>query len=231
MLSIVTINKNNSLGLAKTILSLNSQSNQNFQWILVDGCSTDTSLQALNLYSGNDSCIISENDDGIYDAMNKGINFCKNPYVLFLNSGDVFFDDFAIERIATMYCDQFDIILAGFSVRGKVRLSKPNWWRFWSLPTSHQSIIYSRALISEHKFDTSYTRAADFEHYLRINKSILNIGRIDNSLIINEPYGSDNFLSSVLAEYGRALIANGYPRLWAILIMSIKKYYLKLALR
>jgi hypothetical protein len=99
------------------------------------------------------------------------------------------------------------------------------------MPTSHQAILYSRALLNKNSFDESYRFAADFEHYLRINRDELHIGRDRRALIVNEPYGSDAHLPVLLGEYRHALIKNGYPKTWAGFIYWFKTYYLKWALR
>ena len=98
------------------------------------------------------------------------------------------------------------------------------------MPTSHQAIIYSSKLLERFTFNETYRYAADFEHYLRINKSPLCISKVMLPLIINEPYGSDQNLDVVLDEYRQALIANGYPRLWAKFVFWFKSRYLKIAL-
>ena len=98
------------------------------------------------------------------------------------------------------------------------------------MPTSHQAIIYSSKLLGKFTFNESYKYAADFEHYLRINKSPLRISRIMQPLVINEPYGCDQNLDVVLDEYRTALLANGYPCIWAKFVFWLKTRYLKVAL-
>lgn len=230
MISIVTINKNNALGLSSTISSLNIQTEKHYQWVLIDGNSSDSSLSVTSSCTGDDVTIISEPDLGIYDAMNKGVNLCKFPYILFLNSGDKLANQFVLEDIVSNISDGVDILLGGFSVRGKVRFPRPNWWRYWSLPTSHQSIIYAKSLLTQYPFDLSFTRAADFEHYLQINKTERKISTLRSCLVINEIYGSDNFLPLVLEEYRLALIKNNCPWIWASLVKFIKQNYLRIVL-
>jgi glycosyltransferase involved in cell wall biosynthesis len=91
MISIITINLNNSNGLLSTLLSVLQHKNKcDFEYIVVDGLSIDDSKDLLLNYSNSIDILISEKDQGIYNAMNKGIRFCTNDYVLFLNSGDYF---------------------------------------------------------------------------------------------------------------------------------------------
>ena len=80
-------------------------------------------------------------------------------------------------------------------------------------------------------FDEAYRFAADFEHFLRINRSALKILSVCKILIENEPYGSDCHLDLVLAEYRKALLDNGFPRLWAEFVYFFKRLYLRIALR
>ncbi|RDB04339.1 glycosyltransferase family 2 protein [Runella aurantiaca] len=87
-LSVITINLNNSAGLKKTIESVVSQTFQLFEFIIIDGGSTDSSGKVIEEYSKHLTYWVSEPDCGIYHAMNKGIKVAKGRYCLFLNSGD-----------------------------------------------------------------------------------------------------------------------------------------------
>ena len=87
-LSIITINLNNKAGLEKTINSVLGQSYKDYQFIIIDGGSSDGSKAVLEHIDNKNTIVISEKDNGIYDAMNKGINLAKGEYLLFLNSGD-----------------------------------------------------------------------------------------------------------------------------------------------
>jgi len=229
MLSIVTINFNNALGLKKTIDSLSIFRGSGFQWVFIDGGSMDGSLELAKTFSKAGDVIISEPDSGIYNAMNKGIANATGDQILFLNSGDAMHSD--IQSIEWLGLDKvMDLHLFGFQIRNKIRMPRMNAWRVWSMPTSHQAMIYSSNLLRKHPFNESYRYAADFEHYLRINSSSLSIAKTMKPLIINEPYGSDQSLAIVLDEYRRALIENGYPRLWAQFVYWLKSRYLKVAL-
>lgn len=231
MLSIVTINWNNAAGLERTIDSLRSQSSSQFEWVFVDGNSTDDSCKAAKTFARTNDQMISESDTGIYNAMNKGAGLAKGSHILFLNSGDVFADATAIERINTDLQNQPDLIMYGFEVRGKVRMPKPTWRRFWSMPTSHQAMVLNRQVLLSQPYDESYRFAADFEHFLRIYPRLTKTVSIDHLLVVNEPYGSDQSLSKVLAEYRQALVSNGYPSFFASGICWIKTLYLGLVLR
>ena len=87
--SIITINYNNAKGLKKTLDSIVSQNQADFEYIVIDGNSTDGSQNIIEEYSKQISYWISEPDSGIYNAMNKGIRQATGEYLLFINSGDV----------------------------------------------------------------------------------------------------------------------------------------------
>ncbi|MCH5231239.1 MAG: glycosyltransferase [Muribaculaceae bacterium] len=87
-LSIITVNLNNKEGLQKTIESVINQTHQDFEWIIIDGGSTDGSKELIEKNSEHINYWVSEPDKGIYNAMNKGILRSRGEYLLFLNSGD-----------------------------------------------------------------------------------------------------------------------------------------------
>jgi len=96
-LSIITINRNNSEGLRKTIESVVSQTFTDFEYIIIDGASTDYSVDIIKEYADRITYWVSEPDNGIYNAMNKGILKAKGEYLLFLNSGDWLYDNCVVQ--------------------------------------------------------------------------------------------------------------------------------------
>ena len=102
LLTIITINRNNAVGLEKTIKSVLFQTCLDIDYVVVDGASTDESVNTIKHFStqfGNRLRWISEPDNGIYNAMNKGIGMATGEYVEFLNSGDYLVDERVIERM------------------------------------------------------------------------------------------------------------------------------------
>jgi len=87
-LSIITVNLNNAEGLRKTIESVVTQTFTDFEYIIIDGGSTDGSVEIIKLYADKITYWVSEPDKGIYNGMNKGIMVAKGEYCQFLNSGD-----------------------------------------------------------------------------------------------------------------------------------------------
>jgi glycosyltransferase involved in cell wall biosynthesis len=100
-LSIITINWNNATGLEKTMQSVATQSFKEFEYIVVDGASTDGSIEVVKLYESKFAHLewVSEPDSGIYNAMNKGIRMASGDYIQILNSGDCLAKEDVIERM------------------------------------------------------------------------------------------------------------------------------------
>jgi glycosyltransferase involved in cell wall biosynthesis len=98
-LSIITVNLNNREGLKKTISSVVSQTRRDFEYLVIDGGSDDGSTEVIRSFEKKISKWISEKDEGIYEAMNKGISLSTGEYLLFLNSGDYLYQDETISLL------------------------------------------------------------------------------------------------------------------------------------
>lgn len=100
-ISVITINYNNCQGLIKTYDSLRIQLDlkTRVEWIVVDGNSTDGSVDFLHSISSEIDKLIVESDKGIYEAMNKGLAAATGEYVWFLNSGDSFYNNLSVDRV------------------------------------------------------------------------------------------------------------------------------------
>jgi len=108
--SIITVNLNNVEGLKRTIDSVVHQTYKDYEWIIIDGGSTDGSTELIEQYKQNFIYWCSEPDKGIYNAMNKGVIHANGDYLLFLNSGDVFHDNDVLGKIVQLRTD-VDIII------------------------------------------------------------------------------------------------------------------------
>ena len=151
-LSIITINLNNREGLQKTIESVLKQAFKDFEYIVIDGGSTDGSRELIERYSDRFSYWVSEPDSGVYNAMNKGIRKAKGDYVLFLNSGD-----FLIEKevLGKVFASELtaDIVNARCNVseHGKLAWTSPylpnvTLKSLYSVGLPHQSTFIKRAM-------------------------------------------------------------------------------------
>lgn len=96
--SIITINYNNCEGLEKTIQSVIEQSYKGYEYIVIDGGSTDGSIDIIKKYEPSITFWVSEKDSGIYNAMNKGIRHSTGEYLNFMNSGDTFYEPEVLKK-------------------------------------------------------------------------------------------------------------------------------------
>ena len=175
-LSIITINLNNSSGLRKTIVSVLTQTSHDFEFIVVDGASTDGSVELIQSF---DFCNlhsfqwISETDLGIYNAMNKGIRMAKGEYVHFLNSGDWLVDENVVENMLKRL-DNNDIFIGNvISVRtdGKIRLKKNikevSLMTFYGSTLEHTSAYIRKVLFEKYGlYDENLKIVSDWKWYL-----------------------------------------------------------------
>lgn len=109
-ITIVTVCYNTVSTIEKTILSVINQTYQDIEYIVIDGASTDGTVDVINKYANNINVFISEPDKGIYDAMNKGIALATGDYINFMNAGDNFSSEDAIEKVVCLIDPKSDIV-------------------------------------------------------------------------------------------------------------------------
>lgn len=171
-LSIITINLNDKTGLEKTLRSISSQSFQAFEYLVIDGGSTDGSREIMENYAGRIDKGVCEEDRGIYHAMNKGIRLSSGDYLYFMNSGDVFAADNTLEMMAP-YLEKGTPIIYGDLYRGKsgIPTRYPDELSFGFLlehVISHQAMFLKRIVFEKTSgFDESYTIIADWVVFVR----------------------------------------------------------------
>ncbi|MEZ4858026.1 MAG: glycosyltransferase family 2 protein [Flavobacteriaceae bacterium] len=174
MVSIITINYNNVLGLEKTIQSVISQTYNNYEFIVVDGASTDGSVALLEHYKAYIHCSISEKDAGIYHAMNKGIKMAKGDYLLFLNSGDVLTSASALIDFVDHPLFKGDIIYGDYQFENGEKVYPDtlpsNYFMKTSLP--HQSTFFNRRVFElMGPYDETYQIGADRAFFIQCFES------------------------------------------------------------
>jgi len=177
-LSIITIVYNNAADIERTMLSVINQTYHNIEYIVIDGASTDGTLDIIKKYADRISQFISEKDKGIYDAMNKGLQLATGDYVLFMNSGDEFFAQYTVEKVfaiepgADIYYGETEMIDSKGHSLGQRRHKAPEkfTWRGFKLgmSISHQAIYIKRSLIEP--YDETYQLSADIDWIIRAAK-------------------------------------------------------------
>ena len=174
MIDIITINKDNREGLEKTINSVITQTFfDKVNFIIIDGDSTDGSKKLIEENKDKLFYWVSEKDNGIYNAMNKGLEASVSPYLLFLNSGDYLSKNNVLERVFP-YLDGTDIIYGNEwkvneRYKGAYEAKYPSkldesFFRRTSLP--HQSTFIKRELLIKHPYSEDYKIISDWKFFI-----------------------------------------------------------------
>lgn len=176
LVTIITVCYNAAETLEKTISSVINQTYSNIEYIIIDGGSTDGTIEIIKKHKEKIHYWISEPDNGVYDAMNKGIEFASGEWINYMNSGDSFCEETTIENIFCQNDFNVDIIygntillysLGNYIHKGK-RISPENY-----MPFGHQAAFTRRELLRKYRFDTKYKICADrsFYHTAYINNA------------------------------------------------------------
>ena len=168
-LSIITVNLNNRDGLQKTIDSVVSQTFHDFEWIVIDGGSTDGSKELIEQYADHFAYWVSEPDKGIYNAMNKGIKVARGEYLQFLNSGDWLWEDTTLEKVFNQHLDEDILYGNNVEVSGKVYVSPDelDTLHFYRSTINHQASFTRASLLKETLYDESYKVVSDWLFYMK----------------------------------------------------------------
>ena len=173
-LSIVTVNKNRVEDLKNTIESVLSQSYRDKELLIIDGGSEEKSIEVIRKYEKNIAFWLSYNDQGIYDAMNRGTLLSRGTWLLFLNAGDCFYDSESLSKLLS-YCEEEEELVYG---NHEVRYIDKNFRRIhfarsirshydlWHhMGFCHQSLIARRELQKQNLFDNG-NLSADYKFVL-----------------------------------------------------------------
>ncbi|WP_232062564.1 glycosyltransferase family 2 protein [Buttiauxella agrestis] len=172
----MTVVYNSAESLKITIDSIKSQSYKDIEYIVVDGASTDETIKIAKENCNVINIFVSEKDDGIYDAMNKSLSFVSGEWVVFLNAGDIFYQNDTLEKIAehirkTQHL-QPDIIGGGvmFDIEGKlIKCPVKSFEKKWiSMPSCHQSTFFKASLHKQYPYNKEYKICADHDLILRL---------------------------------------------------------------
>ena len=179
LLTIITVNKNNANGLAKTaksITGVKSTYKELVEWIVIDGNSSDNSLQVIDYYNSELSKWVSESDQGIYDAMNKGLLLATSKYVVFMNSGDAFYriDDVLNQlRKSSAGIVYGDFYIQGIEKKELLVKQTPQLdFAFLLAKTiNHQSYFLQREIAINYLFSLKYRIISDWIQLFEILKT------------------------------------------------------------
>lgn len=165
-LTIVTVCRNALDDLQRTVTSVKAQTFSDYEYLIVDGGSTDGSAEWLDTQEGIKW--ISEPDKGIYDAMNKGVQMAAGEWIIFMNAGDTFYTPEVLQQVVPFLKDPHGLVYGDISKERKgheviKRAEKPH--NAHRMICCHQALFTRTTLLKDTPFDTSYRLSADFKFF------------------------------------------------------------------
>ncbi|RYE32849.1 MAG: glycosyltransferase [Sphingobacteriaceae bacterium] len=178
LLSVITVVFNNEKDIERTMLSVLNQTYQNIEYLIIDGKSTDKTVKIIQNYQDRLAVFISEKDNGIYEAMNKGLAKASGDYVIFMNSGDEFYEKDTVKTVfasapdADIYYGETEMLGQNLENLGQRRHKVPanfTWRDFkYGMSVSHQAIFIRRKLVEN--YDLQYQLSSDIDWILSAAK-------------------------------------------------------------
>lgn len=242
-LSIITVNYNDSKGLQRTIESVVSQSFHDYEFIVIDGGSTDESVDIIKKYEHHIDFWVSECDGGIYSGMNKGLRHAKGEYVNFMNGGDCYHSEDVLERIFALNINA-DIITGSHagSPHPNVGQYGVSMYDLYTGAIDHQASFIRRDLALLHPYDEKYRIVSDWKFFIEalvfdncsfsftdiivvdvdmngISNTNSDLDRQERNLVLKEL-----FPERVLVDYG--LLASIHPKLLKVTPCISKSQFL-----
>jgi putative colanic acid biosynthesis glycosyltransferase len=171
LITVITISFNEEATILETVASIACQIYPRIEHILIDGGSDDNTVELVRASGYPIDIILSEPDDGIYDAMNKGINLANGEWIIFINAGDRLFSRDSLALLISNRNTDSDILYGGNEVRfdNHKKIKDPgfveNLWK--GMICSHQSVLAKSSVLKYLRFNISYSIAGDFDFLYR----------------------------------------------------------------
>lgn len=211
--SIITINYNNKEGLRRTIESVVGQTYNDYEFIIIDGGSTDGSTDVIKEYVSSISYWISEKDRGIYHAMNKGVAQACGEYCIFMNSGDCFYDSKVLNCVFELNANE-DVVVGKVAIDDANHIISPapknefTMYHLYSGSIPHQGSFIRTELLRKFPYDEELKISSDWKFFVQ-------------TLIFHNR--SIRYIDNYIARYDMGGIGVSHPEL----MKSEKNQYLK----
>jgi glycosyltransferase involved in cell wall biosynthesis len=236
--SIITIVFNNAKTIEETILSILNQTYEHIEYIIIDGGSTDGTLEMIRKYSDRIAYWLSEPDKGIYDAMNKGAMLARGEWINFMNAGDTFYRADTIEKVFSENRENTDLIYGNNEILYnddlKVIRRALDIKHIWKgIIANHQSLFVKAALMREHPFDITYKIGSDFEFIYSAYMNDRTFQRVDD-VISSTAHGGFSDLNVIANIKEQWTIAKKFDSSFAVdlyYIWSIVYAHIKNAIK
>jgi glycosyltransferase involved in cell wall biosynthesis len=169
-ISIITVVYNALPTIGYTIKSVVEQSYPNIEYIIIDGVSTDGTLDVIKNFGSQISILVSEKDNGIYDAMNKGLKYATGDWVYFLGADDLLTTPTIIEELVQQFTNSHGIYYGNSYLKqaNKIYCGRINKWSLPLRNISHQAIFYPKSIYSIKSYKLEYKLFADHIHNIEL---------------------------------------------------------------
>jgi glycosyltransferase involved in cell wall biosynthesis len=195
-ISIITVTLNAAPDLQKTLESIIHQDYPNLEIIVIDGGSNDGTLQVIGKFKDRIGQWISEPDQGIYDAMNKGLAVASGEWVNFMNAGDIFFDDHVLFAIFNQDIEDAQVLygnsIAHYPAFKTMRKALPTEDLWKGMICCHQAMFVRTSLIKLEGFKPDLFFSADYELILRLYRTGKNFRYIPETIAVFDTRGTSN---------------------------------------
>jgi glycosyltransferase involved in cell wall biosynthesis len=221
-ISIITVVWNNKSGILRTLKSIENQSFKNFEHIIIDGASNDGTIEEINRFNNVNQVLISEKDNGIYDAMNKGIKMAKGEYIAFLNSGD-WYENNTLSIVSDILIDNNKIqilhgLLAYYNssldleyILGDSSTTLPNRM------IQHPTCFVKSNLYKQNLYDLKFKSASDYNTFIKFYLNNYNFKFLP---VIFANFVNDGISQSIISRIESIEIKRKYK------FITYKKYFL-----
>ena len=169
-ISIITVVYNAVRTLEETILSVINQNFENYEYIIIDGGSTDGTVEIIKKNQDKITLWISESDGGIYEAMNKGVSLSRGEWIYFLGADDLFYNNFVLQNLSILMLDSSKVYYGNVLFKNK-NIIYDGAFNFFKIATRnicHQSILYCRQVFEEFDYNLRYKIYADYDLNLKL---------------------------------------------------------------
>lgn len=208
LITIITVVYNGENDIESTILSVLNQDFNNYEFIIIDGKSTDGTLSIIQQFNEKVDKVLSEKDLGIYDAMNKGILKSNGKWIYFLNCGDQLFDKTILSKVAQDLENNVIDFLYGNCIiknkfnKGSVLKAKNFDYINYGMPFCHQSVFVESNILKNNLFDLKFKLVADFNFfYTLFLKQNYKYKKVEFTISIYDLDGVSNSINSFNEMY------------------------------
>ncbi|MDR2409413.1 MAG: glycosyltransferase [Bacteroidales bacterium] len=174
LITVITVVRNGEKTLEQTILSVINQTYKNIEYIIIDGMSTDSTLDIIKKYEDQIDYWMSEPDGGIYYAMNKGIDLAAGDWIIFMNGGDCFFETTSVSKCIKKMDDK-NVLYYGdvyWTVIRKIYCGTFSRFKLAVQNICHQDMFYPRCIYKEYKYQEKYKPLADYFYNISIYNKV-----------------------------------------------------------